>query len=59
MNGDDISRGRVIYCYQGNWWSVCASDWGGEEARVVCNTLGYDTAVFGEWMAKNEPLKSD
>ena len=51
MNGDDISSGRVIYCYQGNWGSVCDSDWGEEEARVVCRTLGYDTAIFSEWIA--------
>ena len=44
VGGDDISRGRVEYCYDGTWYSVCANDWDttGEEARVVCETLGYN-----------------
>ncbi|CAI8040135.1 Deleted in malignant brain tumors 1 protein [Geodia barretti] len=48
VGGDDVSRGRVAYCYNGTWYSVCASDWDttGEEARVVCETLGYDTSYY-------------
>ena len=44
VGGNDVSRGRVEYCYEGTWYSVCASDWedNGEEARVVCSTLGYN-----------------
>ena len=42
-----LSRGRVIYCYEGDWYSVCATDWGREEARVICKTLGYDTTSSG------------
>ena len=43
VGGDDVSRGRVEYCYEGTWYTVCASDWedNGEEARVICSTLGY------------------
>ena len=49
MGGDDLSRGRVQYCYNGTWYSVCADDWNmsGEETRAVCETLGYDTS-FGK-----------
>ena len=47
IGGDTISRGRVKYCYNGSWYSVCASGWGEEEAQVVCNTLGYDTITHG------------
>ena len=43
VDSDDLSRGRVEYCYEGSWYSVCDSGWDEEEARVVCNTLGYDT----------------
>ena len=45
MGGDAISRGRVEYCHDGSWYSVCASDLDEEGARVVCNTLGYDTTA--------------
>ena len=47
--GGDVLRGRVEYCYQGAWYSVCASGWDerGEEARVICSSLGYTT--FGKY----------
>ena len=44
----DISRGRVQYCYEGGWYSVCASDIGLEEARAICTTLGYYGGPFGK-----------
>ena len=48
VGGDAISRGRVEYCYDGSWYSVCASDLDQEGARVVCKTLGYDTTDHGK-----------
>ena len=42
VGGDAVSRGRVEYCYDGSWYSVCASDLDEEGARVICNTLGTD-----------------
>lgn len=47
VGGDDISRGRVQYCYEGVWYSLCGDEWSGEESRVVCQTLGYDTSIYG------------
>ena len=47
MGGATLSRGRVEYCYDGSWYSLCAKYWDEEEARVVCNTLGYDTTDHG------------
>ena len=44
----DISRGRVQYCHEGGWYSVCASDIGLEEARAICTTLGYHRGPFGK-----------
>ena len=43
VGGDDVSRGRVEYCYQGTWYSVCANSWdeSGLEAGVICRSLGY------------------
>ena len=48
VGGDSISRGRVEYCYDGSWYSVCASDLDEEEAQVICNTLGYYTTNNGK-----------
>ena len=44
VGGDHITRGRVLYCYNGTWYSVCADDWDttGNEARVICRTLQYE-----------------
>jgi hypothetical protein len=48
VGGDDESRGRVLFCYNGAWYSVCADGWDttGDEARVVCETLGYNTSNY-------------
>ena len=37
-----MTRGRVEYCHNGTWYSVCADGWNttGEEARVFCNAFG-------------------
>ena len=49
VGSDAVSRGRVLYCYQGTWYSLCRDGWNttGEEARVVCQTIGYDTSRYG------------
>ena len=52
VGGDAISRGRVEYCYDGSWYSVCASDLDQEGARVVCNTLGYDTDNYSKYLVQ-------
>ena len=48
VDSDAASRGRVEYCYEGSWYSVCASGWGEEEARVVCKMLDYDVSLLGK-----------
>ena len=55
VGGDDVSRGRVEYCYQGSWYSVCASDWDerGNEARVICTSLGF---ALGDFVLKSEGI---
>ena len=35
-------EGEVQICLNGSWGSVCESNWGYSEARVVCRQLGYD-----------------
>ena len=34
-------RGRVEYCRNGRWNSVCSYSWGRRDAAVVCRQLGY------------------
>ena len=50
VGGDDVSRGRVEYCYDGSWHSVCSDSWEstGDEARTICQTLNYDTDSYGK-----------
>lgn len=40
-----MTRGRLIYCYQGTWHTVCANGWDdrGQEAQVVCNIIGHES----------------
>lgn len=42
LRGDTTASGRVQYCYQGIWHSVCADNWqSNQEARVICTKLGF------------------
>ena len=43
MDGFDNSSGRVEFCYEGEWGTVCDDDWGEDDARIVCRRLGLPT----------------
>jgi len=34
-------EGRVEVCSGGEWGTICNLQWGNEEARVVCQQLGF------------------
>ena len=42
--GGDGSNGRILYCHNSSWYSLCADNWNTieSEAKVICNTLGHD-----------------
>lgn len=43
MNGTNQYEGRVEFCYQGKWGTVCDDQWGPEEAATVCLQLNFTT----------------
>ena len=41
VDGPDDKSGRVEIYHEGDWGTVCDRDFGGEEAQVICKSLGY------------------
>ena len=43
--GSNEYEGRVEYCTNGVWGSICDSGWDNREASAVCRQLGYKGCV--------------
>ena len=41
LDGGVKYEGRVEYCYDGVWGTVCDDGWTEEDAAVVCHQLGH------------------
>jgi hypothetical protein len=47
IGGRDMYEGRVEVCHNGEWKTVCDSQWNRKESQVVCRQLGYQNASNG------------
>lgn len=44
VDGSTAQEGRVEYCLNGTWGTVCGDGWDRIDASVICRQLDFSTA---------------
>ena len=44
VGGRNANEGRVEFCNNNQWGTVCDDLWGAPDAQVACRQLGFDSA---------------
>ena len=44
LEGSSSLEGRVEFCKESMWGSICQNQWDSNDAKVVCRQLGLSTA---------------
>ncbi len=57
MGGRNATEGRVEFCANGVWGTVCDDSWAVNDARVVCRQLGFSgTGTYVVLYISSRPL---
>ena len=56
VDGFDSRSGRVEFCNEAEWGTVCDDDWNNEAAVVVCRQLGLPTSSMRSPTIYSVPL---